>query len=82
MDTCEWSEDRFNEIKKEVIMYLKKVGFAEKNINAVAYSGFKGDNLIERSENMPWYKGDTLFEALDKINPPERYTDKPLRLPL
>lgn len=82
MDTCEYSEDRFNEIKKEVCTYLKKVGFQEKNIMAVPYSGFKGDNLIERSENLPWYKGDTLIEALDKISPPERFGDKPLRLPL
>ena len=82
MDSADWSEERFTDIKKEVVTYLKKVGFNEKNINAVPYSGFKGDNLIERSENMPWYKGDTLIEALDKINPPERYSDKPLRLPL
>jgi elongation factor 1-alpha len=82
MDACEFSQERFEDIKKEVTAYLKKVGFQEKNINAVPYSGFKGDNLVERSENMPWYKGDTLIEALDKINPPERYGDKPLRLPL
>jgi len=82
MDTCEWSEERFNDIKKEVFAYLKKVGFQESNINAVAYSGWKGDNLIERSENMPWYKGDTLIEALDKIKPPERFSNLPLRLPL
>ena len=82
MDTCEWSEERFNDIKKEVISYLKKVGFQEKNINAVPYSGFKGDNLIAKSENMPWYKGDTIIEALDKISPPERYGNKPLRMPL
>jgi len=31
---------------------------------------------------MEWYKGDTLIEALDKISPPERFSDKPLRLPL
>jgi elongation factor 1-alpha len=82
MDTVEWNEERFNDIKKEVIAYLKKVGFNEKNINAVPYSGWKGDNLVEKSENMEWYKGDTLIEALDKISPPERYSDKPLRLPL
>jgi len=82
MDACGYSSERFEEIKKEVVTYLKKVGFAEKNINAVAYSGFNGDNLIERSDKMPWYKGDTLIEALDKIQPPERYSDKPLRLPL
>jgi len=50
MDSCSYSEERFNDIKKEVIDYLKKIGFQEKNVNVVAYSGFQGDNLIERSE--------------------------------
>jgi len=61
---------------------LKKIGFQEKNLNVVAYSGFQGDNLIERSDKMPWYKGDTLLEALDKVEPPVRPMEKPLRLPL
>jgi len=61
---------------------LKKIGFQEKNINCVAYSGFQGDNLIERSDKMPWYKGDTILESLDKIDPPTRPWEKPLRLPL
>ena len=38
--------------------------------------------MIERSENMPWYKGPYLLEALDALTPPKRPTDKPLRLPL
>jgi elongation factor 1-alpha len=82
MDLCEYGKDRFDEIKTEVIGYLKKIGFQEKNINTVPYSGFKGDNLIEKSTNMPWYNGDTLLEALDKIDPPKRPWDKALRLPL
>ena len=45
-------------------------------------SGFQGDNMIEKSENMGWYKGFTLLEALDNIDPPKRPSDKPLRLPL
>jgi len=61
---------------------LKKIGFQEKNLNVVAYSGFQGDNLIEGSDKMPWYKGDTLLEALDKVEPPVRPVEKPLRLPL
>jgi len=61
---------------------LKKVGFQEKNINTVAYSGFQGDNLIERSDKMSWYKGDTILEALDKVEPPVRPVEKALRLPL
>ena len=51
-------------------------------INFVPISGFQGDNMIEKSENMGWYKGPTLLEALDLIEPPKRPSDKPLRLPL
>ena len=51
-------------------------------VNFVPISGFQGDNMIERSTNLPWYKGPTLLEALDLIDPPKRPSDKPLRLPL
>jgi elongation factor 1-alpha len=82
MDAINFSEERFLEIQKEVGDYLKKIGFQAKNINTVAYSGFEGDNLITRSDRLPWYKGDTLLEALDKVDPPVRPLEKPLRLPL
>jgi elongation factor 1-alpha len=82
MDTVNYSEERFNDIKKEVIDYLKKIGFNEKKINVVGYSGFAGDNLIVKSDKMGWYKGDTLLEALDKVDSPVRPLEKPLRLPL
>ncbi|KAK9044658.1 hypothetical protein V6N11_058553 [Hibiscus sabdariffa] len=42
----------------------------------------EGDNMIERSTNLDWYKGPTLLEALDQINEPKTPSDKPLRLPL
>ena len=51
-------------------------------VNFVPISGFQGDNMIERSTNMSWYKGPILLEALDQVDPPKRPTDKPLRLPL
>jgi len=51
-------------------------------MNFIPYSGFQGDNLISKSEKLSWHKGDTLLEALDKIEPPARPFDKPLRLPL
>lgn len=51
-------------------------------VNFVPISGFQGDNMIEKSTNMTWYKGTTLLEALDAIDPPKRPSDKPLRLPL
>jgi len=38
--------------------------------------------MIDRSTNMPWYKGPCLLEALDQVHPPKRPTEKPLRVPL
>jgi len=38
--------------------------------------------MLEKSTNLPWYKGPTLLEALDAIVPPKRPVEKPLRLPL
>lgn len=82
MDTCEYKQSRFEEIHNEVDGYLKKVGYNTEKIPFVAISGFVGDNMVERSDKMPWYKGKTLVEALDTMEPPKRPTDKPLRLPL
>merc|ERR1712141_259953 len=38
--------------------------------------------MLEASDNMPWYKGPCLLDALDALNPPKRPSEKPLRLPL
>ena len=48
----------------------------------IPISGWHGDNMVDKSKNMPWYKGNHLTEALDNIIPPKRPTEKPLRLPL
>jgi elongation factor 1-alpha len=80
--TVNWSEERYNEIKKELTDYLKKVGYNPEKIPFVPISGWHGDNMIEKSDNLSWFKGPTLLEALDNIVPPKRPFDKPLRLPL
>ncbi|KAL5005934.1 hypothetical protein ScPMuIL_017092 [Solemya velum] len=96
MDSTEppYSESRFKEIEKEVSSYLKKIGYNPKAVAFIPISGFHGDNMIDPSDKMPWYKGwsverkegnasgKTLFEGLDSILPPKRPTDKALRLPL
>lgn len=96
MDTTEppYSESRFDEIKKEVSSYIKKIGYNPAAVAFVPISGWNGDNMLEPSANMSWHKGwsierkegnasgKTLLEALDAIVPPTRPTDKALRLPL
>lgn len=96
MDSTEppYSEKRYEEIKSEVSTYVKKIGYNPAAIAFVPISGWHGDNMLEVSEKMNWFKGwsverkegnasgKTLLEALDSIAPPARPTDKPLRLPL
>jgi len=96
MDSTEppYSETRFEEIKKEVSSYIKKIGYNPMAVAFVPISGWNGDNMLEVSEKMSWFKGwkverkdgnadgKCLIEALDAILPPSRPTDKALRLPL
>jgi len=89
-----YSENRFKEIEKEVSSYIKKIGYNPKTVAFVPISGWNGDNMLEVSPNMSWFKGwsierkegnasgKTLLNALDAILPPTRPTEKPLRLPL
>jgi len=80
--SVKYSESRFKEIEEEVRKFLGKVGYKAKDVPFIPISGWMGDNMIEKSPNMGWYKGPTLLEALDQIKPPKRPVDKPLRLPL
>ena len=81
-NTVSYSHKRYNEIKEEVSAYLTHLGYKPERIPFVPISGWVGDNIIEPSKNMAWYKGPTLLEALDNVHPPKRPTDKPLRVPL
>eukprot|EP01132_Coremiostelium_polycephalum_P000538 gene538-677_t len=80
--TTNYSEARYDEIVKETSSFLKKIGYNPDKVPFVPISGWVGDNMLERSANMPWYKGPTLIEALDSIVEPKRPVDKPLRIPL
>ncbi|ORC89366.1 putative EF-1-alpha [Trypanosoma theileri] len=80
--TVNYGQERYEEIVKEVSTYLKKVGYNVEKVRFIPISGWQGDNMIEKSDKMPWYKGPTLLEALDMLEPPVRPSDKPLRLPL
>ncbi len=77
-----WSQERYEEIKNEVGRMLKMVGYKVEKIPFVPTSGWTGDNLVKKSEHMPWYTGPTLIDALDTFEVPPKPTEKPLRLPI
>ena len=82
MDTIEYSQERFDEIVENVEDHLTKIGYKKEHINYIPISGFDGDNMLEESKNMDWYKGKTLTQALDDFKVPKRPLKKPLRIPI
>jgi len=81
-ESVQWSEDRYKEIKEAVTQFLKRIGWKTDDIQFIPISGWTGDNMLENSPHMPWWKGLTLLGALDTVQEPERPSDKPLRVPL
>jgi elongation factor 1-alpha len=77
-----WGQERYDEVKNEVTRMLRMVGFMVDNVNFVPTSGWTGDNLVKKSDKMPWYTGPTLIEALDLMEIPPKPTNKPLRVPV
>lgn len=80
--TVNYSKDRYDEIKEKVSSLLKLIGYKVDEVPFIPVSGWKGDNLVKKSENMPWYDGPTLIEALNNVEPPPKPIDKPLRIPI
>jgi elongation factor 1-alpha len=84
MDATEppWSKERYEQIVAVLKKFMKSLGYKVDQIPFIPVSAWTGDNLIERSPNMPWYNGPTLVEALDMLQPPKKPIDKPLRIPI
>jgi len=82
MDACNYDEAKFNQVKEDVSKLFKSVGFKPEEVPFLAVSAYKGDNIMTKSENMAWYSGPTLLQALDALQVPPKMTDKPLRLPI
>lgn len=80
--SVDWKQERYEEVKNEISRMLKMVGYNVAKIPFVPTSGWTGDNLVKRSDKMPWYKGQSLFEALDVFEVPPKPIEKPLRLPV
>jgi elongation factor 1-alpha len=82
MDMAKYDQKRFEEVKSQVSALLKSVGYKPDEIPFLAGASLLGENLANKSQNMPWYKGKTLLESFDDLKEPEKPTQLPLRLPI
>merc|ERR1712084_47199 len=98
-DTAGYKQARYDEIANEMKSMLVKVGWKkdaiDKNTPVLPISGWMGDNLLKKSDNMTWWKGmdveygkevihcATLYDVLDKLcRVPERPISAPMRMPI
>ncbi|MBW2973172.1 GTP-binding protein [Candidatus Woesearchaeota archaeon] len=80
MDLVDYKEERFNEVKKELIAFLDSINIKPSYI--IPISAKQGDNIAKKSDKMPWYDGMTVLQALDTFNPKMSDAEKPLRYPI
>ncbi|HZX12287.1 MAG TPA: translation elongation factor EF-1 subunit alpha [Candidatus Nanoarchaeia archaeon] len=82
MDVVNYSQQKFEEVKKDVSSYLKNVGYKVEQVQFIPTASFLGENIVKKSDKMSWYAGPTLVQQLDLFTPPEKPVNLPLRLPI
>tara|TARA_B100000678_G_scaffold148933_1_gene124261 strand:+ start:4311 stop:5606 length:1296 start_codon:yes stop_codon:yes gene_type:complete len=82
MDSADYKEDAYKAVVEKGRELIKQCGYKPDNVPFIPVSGWKGDNLVKKSENLSWYSGKTLLEAFDDFTVPDKPTGKPLRLPV
>ena len=80
MDMIGFSEEKFKEIKYEISTFLDKLNVYPQKY--IPVSGFLGENITRKSDKMPWYKGETLLQALDLFEKDKELEDRLLRFPI
>jgi len=81
MDLVGYSQDRFDQIVKDYTVFARQIGLAE--FLAIPISGLRGDNMVSKSPEMPWYDGPSLLQHLEDapVNN-SRMIDRPFRMPV
>jgi sulfate adenylyltransferase subunit 1 len=82
MDLVDYSEDVYNKIKADFSELMSKRDYQDQKITFIPVSALKGDNVVNRSKNMPWYKGEALLEHLEGLDKKDIYNVGTPRFPV
>ncbi|HWR09760.1 GTP-binding protein [Sporomusa sp.] len=80
MDLIDYSEAKFNEIKREMNEFLHNLHVFP--LKYIPISAFFGENMTTHSDKMPWYKGEPILKAIDLFEKDSGLEAKPLRFPI
>lgn len=82
MDLVEYSQEIFNKIKADFQELNSKSAFKEQNVTYIPLSAINGGNVADKSENMPWYTGQTVLEHLESLEPEDVFETGKARFPV
>lgn len=68
MDLVDFSEEKYNAIKADFEELMSKRDYKDQKITFIPVSALKGDNVVNKSSSMTWYKGETLLEHLESLD--------------
>lgn len=80
MDLVDYKQERFNEIKEEFKTFSSKLDIPD--VHYIPISALYGDNVVDESDNMPWYKGSTLLYTLENVQVDSDFNHVDSRLPV
>ncbi len=81
MDLVDWKEERFLEIRDAIESFLPKLGVL-KDVKFIPISALNGDNVVDPSDNAPWYEGTTLLGHLETVHIASDWDLTAFRLPV
>jgi elongation factor 1-alpha len=82
MDTVNYDQKKYEEVKEAVKKQLQLAGYKVDKINFIPASAYYGENITKKSEKMKWYTGPTVYEQFDLFEEPKKPVDMPLRMPI
>jgi sulfate adenylyltransferase subunit 1 len=82
MDLVDYSEETYNKIKVDFTELMSKRDYKDQTITFIPVSALKGDNVVNKSEKMPWYKGESLLEHLEQLDKSDIYNIGTPRFPV
>ena len=80
MDLVEYGEEKYEEVKNDMEKFLKELNISP--IDYIPVSAYHGENITSSSENLSWYEGKNIIEAIDSIEKEVGLEEKPLRFPI
>lgn len=82
MDLVDYSEEVFNNIKKDFEALNAKSTYAEQIVSYIPVSALKGDNIVDKTDAMSWYNGDTILGHLEELEAQDLYDAGKVRFPV